>query len=259
MPGTHDVELGALVVKRYRSEAHDEPRREWRALTLLAEYAPGLAPEPVRAGLTADPPVVVMTRLEGAPLRGRRLDALAEALDTLHRAIPAEVLRGVPRRAGHPREMLGLLRRRLGDVSPPGPALQARACDEAARWIARPGLERLLGEEPSPAFGTGDGNLANHLWDGARVRVVDFEYAGRGDRAYELAEAVEHITASAGDAIVAGDLLARFDLTRAERSRLTECRRLLALFWFLSALVRAPGGGAAERLAARLLGLLGGG
>ncbi|WP_281367907.1 hypothetical protein [Nonomuraea typhae] len=33
-----------------------------------------------------------------------------------------------------------------------------------AETLARPG---------TPVFGTGDGNLANYLWDGTRVGVVD--------------------------------------------------------------------------------------
>jgi hypothetical protein len=50
---THELEFdGALVVKRYRSWDRGEPRREWLALGLLARHAPGLAPEPVRAGST---------------------------------------------------------------------------------------------------------------------------------------------------------------------------------------------------------------
>ena len=51
-----------MAVKRFRSPVDgderrlygDEPRREWRALELLARYAPGLAPRPVRADLAAD-------------------------------------------------------------------------------------------------------------------------------------------------------------------------------------------------------------
>ena len=44
---THAVELGpTVVVKRFRSHDQDRHGREWRALTLLAEHAPGLAPEP---------------------------------------------------------------------------------------------------------------------------------------------------------------------------------------------------------------------
>jgi len=44
---THDVRIdrsGKIVVKRFRSRGRSEPAREWAALTLLAEFAPGLAP-----------------------------------------------------------------------------------------------------------------------------------------------------------------------------------------------------------------------
>ncbi len=50
-----------------------------------------------------------------------------------------------------------------------------------------------------------DGNLANFLWDGERCRVVDLEDSGASDRAYELADHVEHITFRvAGRAIPTG-------------------------------------------------------
>jgi len=38
-PSTHEIEVdGSEVVKRFRSREGDEARREWRALTLLAEF-----------------------------------------------------------------------------------------------------------------------------------------------------------------------------------------------------------------------------
>ena len=46
---THEVCIyqdRCLVVKRFRSWDRGEPAREWAALTLLAESAPGLAPAP---------------------------------------------------------------------------------------------------------------------------------------------------------------------------------------------------------------------
>jgi hypothetical protein len=61
---THDITVEeGIAVKRFRSHADgderrlygDEPRREWRALKLLARYAPGLAPTPIRADLGTDP------------------------------------------------------------------------------------------------------------------------------------------------------------------------------------------------------------
>jgi len=43
-----------------------------------------------------------------------------------------------------------------------------------------------LTELQHPVVAHGDPNLANYLWDGTRVRIVDFEDAGRGDRTVEL-------------------------------------------------------------------------
>ncbi len=57
-PGaTHFLEVrGDVVAKRFGSHARGEPWREWRALRMLARYAPGLAPAPVHAALDAGPP-----------------------------------------------------------------------------------------------------------------------------------------------------------------------------------------------------------
>jgi hypothetical protein len=97
---THEIHVNAgrgVVIKRFRSWDRREPAREWIALLLLAEFAPGLAATPVRADLTADPPVIEMSRLPGAPLGGIPLsaaqaDALALALGRLWHAVPRATL-----------------------------------------------------------------------------------------------------------------------------------------------------------------------
>jgi hypothetical protein len=66
------------------------------------------------------------------------------------------------------------------------------------------------------------------LWDGARIRVVDFEYSGRSDRAFELAEVTEHISAWVDTEFDVDLFLGNFDLPPAEAGRLLQCRRLLA-------------------------------
>ena len=95
---THCLEIrGNVVVKRFRSDARGEPRREWGALGMLARYAPGLAPAPVHAALHAEPPVVVMSRLPGTamgtqPLSAEQVAAVAASIGRLHRAAPPAVL-----------------------------------------------------------------------------------------------------------------------------------------------------------------------
>ena len=72
---THELDIGAeQVTKRFRSWERGEPAREWHALVSLRQFAPGLAPAPLGADLTGDPPHVTMSRLPGVPLAlcGRR-------------------------------------------------------------------------------------------------------------------------------------------------------------------------------------------
>lgn len=235
----HTIEVRSdVVIKKYRQLDYGQPEREWRALELLNKYAPGLAPAPVTADLEADPPTVVMSRLGGAavvgPINGHLADALAVAVTGVQQTIPQCVLERVPARAGHPVELLEQVRSWWAAVLPSHEELTVRdAFCEAGRWMEEPMLEGLLAQPGTPVFGTGDGNLANYLWDGTNVGVVDFEYSGRSDRAFELAEVVEHISVWRNDAAGMTAVLERFELTVHEAARLTECRRLLALYWLL--------------------------
>ena len=107
----------------------------------------------------------------------------------------------------------------------------------------------------------GDGNLANYLWDGYRVQVVDFEDSGLSDRAFELAEITEHVGSWVDYPLDVSAFLDRFDLSPAEAARLRECRRLLALVWLFLLASDDPEDprnppGTAERQAGRLLDLL---
>lgn len=134
--------------------------------------------------------------------------------------------------------------------------------ESGARWLAREGERRLSAAEVPSVFGSGDGNLANYLWDGARVRVVDFEDSGRSDAAFELAEITEHVGSWVEHPLDVSGFLGRFDLSPAEVARLPDCRRLLALVWLFllagedAAAPRNPPG-TAKRQAGRVLALLG--
>lgn len=89
-----------------------------------------------------------------------------------------------------------------------------------------------------PVIGHGDANLANYLWDGSNIRIVDFEDAGASDLAIELANLVEHIASRHTD-------WANFAQHFAvDSERLRAARRLFAIFWLT--LLR-PGGRSASR------------
>lgn len=265
---THQVLLDAsrgVVIKRFRSWDRREPAREWNALTLLAEFAPGLAATPIRADLTADPPVIEMSRLPGvplgdAPLSAAQAEALVLAVGRLWNAVPRARLTDLggpgPNVAQLARRVTAMLaaRRTMDDR-----VLVRRAWQAGADWFAGGAFGRLNAGDV--VLGQGDCNLANFLWDGTQVRLVDFEDSGPSDRAFELAVLVEHISAWSAAGLSADAFLARFDLTPAERVRVREYRRLAALFWLMMLL---PGGPAEHRnppgtvhsQAARLLLLL---
>lgn len=266
---THGVAVGErTVVKRFRHWARDEPRREWHALNLLARYAPGLAPEPVRADLGADPPELVMSRLPGEPLGVRpaalaEVDAIAAAISRLHHAVPLSALGTVG--PGEGPQYISSRMRELAAACVPGSLdpLPRRAYDAALGWLDSRGVESSsLTAVLHPVFAHGDGNLANRLWDGSQVRLVDFENSGRGGRAQELADFVEHITVWRHAGIGASAFLDRFDLSPAERRQIAELRRMHAAHWVM---ILLPGGsshgrnppGTLEAQAARLLDLLG--
>ncbi|MFD6096052.1 phosphotransferase family protein [Nocardiopsis flavescens] len=261
------VELGPHVVtKRFRTGDHDRCAREWHALTLLAAHAPGVAPRPLTVDFEPTEPVVTMTRLEGEPLRGRIPDtastaALAEAVTELQNAIPPAVLDSLPLRPGHQRDLLQFVCTWAPQVRPGLSGRTARALDQGLTWLAGAAIRESTRPNVRSVFGPGDGNLANYLWDGSRVRVVDFEESGRSDRAFELAEITEHVGGWVEHPFDVAAFLSRFTLTPAESDRLHECRRLLALVWLLL-LCRDDKGerrnppGTKDRQARRLLGLL---
>ncbi|BFV55091.1 hypothetical protein KCMC57_up01950 [Kitasatospora sp. CMC57] len=266
--GTHGVELLAdRVVKRFRSHSDGEHRREWVGLTLLDRYAPGLAPVPLRADLSADSPTVEMSRLGGAPLRGQRLsrgqlEAMAGALTILHGAVPGHVAARLPNRLWNQLQAVQGVRARWQQLTAlvADPTV-ARAVAAGMCWLEQSELESGKGLDGSPVFGQADENLANFLWDGTRVRLVDFEDSGCSDRAYELADVVEHVSAWVDSEVDVPYFLDLFELSRGEAHRLVECRRLFALLWLLVLALEDPAGrrnppGTAGRQAERLLALL---
>ncbi|MFB7553939.1 phosphotransferase family protein [Streptomyces sp. NPDC056154] len=265
---THAIELKPhSVIKRFRRGSREECEREWRALTLLSAYAPGLAPAPQSADLAAEEPVVVMSRLPGEPLRGRllseqQLKALAAAASEMYAAVPAGALVKIPVRPGQQHELIAKIRAWTPRARPRVSAEVGEAMDRGLDWLARSGFGHVAPPDVPPVFGPGDGNLANYLWDGSRVRIVDFEESGLSDRPFELAEITEHVASWVDQPLDVEMFLDQFDLSATERARLVECRRLLALVWlFLLSFddqqhpCNPPG--TAERQAARLSRLLG--
>lgn len=244
---THAVELlPDLVIKKFRSFSDGEHEREWRALTLLERYSPGVAPAPIEADLSAAPPTVVMSRLAGSPLRGTciepdQLVSMAQTLTSMHESVPRKAAAELPPRLWnqyHASRGIRVRHERLSEQVPSRVVSQAVAA--GMRWFQQSGLETAGEPDAPPIFGQADGNLANFLWDGTQVRVVDFEDSGRSDRAYELADVVEHVSVWVDSEFDIARFLGFFDLAGAEAFRLRECRRLFSLLWLLVLALEDP-------------------
>jgi hypothetical protein len=265
---THGVEIMAdRVVKRFRSCTGGEHDREWRALTLLDRYAPGLAPAPLSADLAADRPVVVMSRLPGEPLRGGvvqpvQIEAMACALARIFDAVPGPLTSELPSRRHSRREIEAATISWSRELPADVPCAIRDAVTQGLRWLELTPFGPGCHTDVPPVFGQGDGNLANFLWDSDRVRLVDFEDSGRSDRAYELADVTEHVATWVDTDFDTSLFLDHFSLSMAEERRLSECRRLFALHWLLFLACEDPERprnppGTAARQADRLQNLLG--
>jgi Ser/Thr protein kinase RdoA (MazF antagonist) len=253
---THDVRIDTgrgVVVKRFRSWNRDEPTREWRALHLLATCAPGLAPRPLGASLNpsdGSAPEVRMSWLPGRQLSAAavtpaQVRALAGALDRLWRSVPPRRLAATCPGEPNPVRFTGQVRRALAAGHDLGADVRVRrAAARASAWLAGGAADRAVAGCDRVVLGQGDGCLANFLWDGREIRLVDFEDSGPSDRAFELAILAEHLSAWLDAGLDAARILGSFELTAAERERLLQFRRLTALFWLV--LLR-PGGPASRR------------
>lgn len=253
MSWTHEVSTAGLVVtKTYRSWSRDEHLREWAALRAISAATTDLVPEPLqlRPPQLSRPPSITMRLVPGQPLTGKltavQLVGLEASLRELWSVQPGD-LPPIPL----PR-LVAQLRDAISQWQGSGIVYEAHIA--ARDWLAGSAADELA-VPTMPVIGQGDGNLSNYLWDGARVRIVDFEDAGLSDVAVELANLVEHI---AGRENGWEEFVGRFAV---DPLRLHAARTLWAIFWLT--LLR-PGGpaawrnppGTAEVQGARVLSLL---
>jgi hypothetical protein len=232
---THElVSIGDRLLKRYTSWERDEHRREWAVLVLVHAHAADLVPEPLSACLDAIPPTLTMAVVPGEPLSGALTDAQLTGLEKSLRELWSVPGRTLPPRRFAPAEAFAVARTRFATAG------RFDGVVGAAVEAVRAHLARLtpLTDHADPILGHSDPNLSNYLWDGSRVRIVDFEDAGRSDPAYEVATLMEHLGARGTDWT---EFATRFGV---DQERLLEGRRLAAALWLHMLL---PGGPSAHR------------
>lgn len=266
----HDGRVYCLKLYRAAGQENLDGRaraeREWRALSLLATHHYPYAPRPRYFAPDPAPAAVVLDFLPGRAIRTRRLTrpllaALAAALRAMHRITPDRAAGALPSLVDAEAQQRWLAVR-LRELAPSGTdPVMREALTLAEQWLRGPDPAALRAPAPL-VFSRADANLANCLWDGRRIAIVDYEYSGWRDRAYDLADLVEldyaWSVATGVERASAEDwswFLAQFDLSLAERDRLLAARRWLAWVWAIRAWPApdlAPDGPAWIRFAAHL-------
>jgi len=242
------------LVKRYTSWERGEHLREWSVLQRVHRHAPDLAPRPIAADLESVPPVITMSMVPGTPLTKvvtrSQSEGLVAAITALW-TVPYDGIVGVAPRVND----LDFARRMTAGPRPVS-GVTATAYDAAMDWWHGPDPELLRRSPGTKVLGHRDPNLDNYLWDGHRIRIVDFEDAAVSDPAMEVAILAEHLSWRE----IACEHLQTL-LTFDDR-RLLAARRLWAMFWLWRVL---PGGrsagrhpaGVADHQARRVLELMG--
>ena len=225
-----------LCLKLHVVDDRRRAGREWATLTLLARRGHPRAPDPVWRSPRDDRPAIAMTFVGGEPLgdahlQPAQLDAIAEALADLYSITPADVREPIAEVATPARAMLR--RVRADWAAPDAAANPARQHDAQLwqSWAHGPDPETLLRPPTQRVFGRGDPSLANLLWNGTRVALLDFEYSGWTDPAYELADLVEHPRSRGTPDATWYAFVDRFALDPSAVIRHRAARRMLALFW----------------------------
>lgn len=187
---------GDFAIKFTIRDERDRAGREWTALSLLAQAAPGLAPRPVLLDRHSHPqPVIVQEWLAGhaaatAPANAAEWTRLCRHLLAIHQAeIPPEhpAVRPVVLYVTSPQQALDAVRMQhnclpAADWPGPVPALLAQA--EAIDWPGWP--------PPRLCFCRADPNIRNFIRRPGAWASVDWEYSGWGDPAFEIADLLTH-------------------------------------------------------------------
>ncbi len=225
-------------LKFYAVDDAGRARREWAALAYLTAQGFPYHPHPVYDSPDPASPAIVMERLPGQHLRQCCLTrAQAGALHTLLSA-----LWSLPRPPAPPalapvykdaRYWLDRVQATAATIRPlAGDAATGEAIRLLHAWLDGPD-PALLSDPALAVFSNGDLNPSNLLWDGQTLRLVDFEFSGGSDRAFDLADLVEHNQSRRTPDAVWQALVAGFDLSPAEQARFRQVRRLLAWTWLI--------------------------
>ena len=232
--GVYSVECAGrkFCFKFYKVDGKQRALREWTALGFLRKRKFGYVPRPFYYEEDDRAPLVVMEFVEGESLGYHHLDreqlgGLFERVEELHAISCDAAVENLRALDGQTR--LEGMDRRMRGVDPAG--RDEKDCLVLwCKWMQGAGPE-LVSAPAELIFSRMDDNLANCLWDGRDMRFVDLEYGGWTDRAFDLAEQVEHGQSRSTPHVEWEWFVGQFVLSAEEHRRFEAAQRLMVFFW----------------------------
>jgi len=235
---TWDGPDGEVCLKLYRTDKRDRAGCEYQALAHVAACGVTVAPRALWHDPDPDLPAVAMTMVAGDPVPD-----LADPTLALRAAVAVlNQLRKIPLGPFADLRRVDSATNYLNRITEVWPGQLDEHADEPVTadmlklldaWHDRDDAAVLAAPAPR-IFSRGDSNLLNWLWDepATTVRVVDWEFVGYSDTAYDAAELIEHLSAHAIDDEVWILLLPELGIQDGEtRQRFLAAQRTVALRW----------------------------
>jgi Ser/Thr protein kinase RdoA (MazF antagonist) len=226
---------GEVCLKLYRTDKRDRAACEYQALMHVAGRGVTAGPQPLWHDPDPQLPAVAMSMLPGQPVPDLRepttaLRAIVAVLGQL-RDIPLGPFADMARVDSATNYMTRITDAWPSQLDEHDEPLTADMRSLLDAWHEHGDASALA--EPAPRiFSRGDSNLFNWLWDEPDIHVVDWEFAGYSDTAYDAAEFVEHLSAHAIDDEWWISLLPDLGINHdAIRRRFLAAQRTVALRW----------------------------
>ena len=227
---------GEVVLKLYRTDKRDHAACEYQALTHVTACGITAAPQPLWHDPDPRLPAIAMTTLNGEPVPEladptAALRAVVAVLGQL-RDIPLGPFADMPRVGSATNFMNRITQVWPGQLDEfPNESITAEMRSLLDAWQDR-GDAEVLAEPAARVFFRGNSNLLNWLWNAPGIGVVDWEFVGYSDTAYDAAELVEHLSAHDVDDQVWISVLPDLGITDdASRRRFLAAQRTVALRW----------------------------